>query len=54
MRVYEDYGYEQTLRSNESGGRSSMTPEAKVKREVTNKLKEKGAYYFFPMTGRWT
>ena len=28
-----------------------MTPEAKVKRKVTNKLKEMGAYYFFPMTG---
>ena len=28
-----------------------MTPESKVKKEVTNYLKELGAYYFFPVTG---
>ena len=28
-----------------------MTPEAKVKRKITTKLKEMGAYYFYPMTG---
>jgi Holliday junction resolvase len=28
-----------------------MTPEGKVKRAVTNQLKDLGAYYFFPMTG---
>ena len=27
-----------------------MTPESKVKKEVTNYLKELGAYYFFPVT----
>jgi Holliday junction resolvase len=28
-----------------------MTPEAKVKRVITNQLKELGAYYFYPATG---
>tara|TARA_R110001606_G_scaffold391443_1_gene559540 strand:+ start:230 stop:511 length:282 start_codon:yes stop_codon:yes gene_type:complete len=28
-----------------------LTPEAKVKRKITAKLKEMGAYYFYPMTG---
>ena len=28
-----------------------MTPEAKVKRRITAKLKDMGAYYFYPMTG---
>ena len=28
-----------------------MTPEAKVKRKITAKLKDMGAYYFYPMTG---
>jgi hypothetical protein len=28
-----------------------MTPEAKVKRKVTEQLKSIGAYYFFPATG---
>ena len=28
-----------------------MTPEAKVKKKVTDQLKELGAYYFFPLTG---
>jgi Holliday junction resolvase len=28
-----------------------MTPEAKVKRKVTDQLKLIGAYYFFPATG---
>ena len=28
-----------------------MTPEAKVKRNVTNQLKLIGAYYFYPATG---
>lgn len=28
-----------------------MTPEGKVKREVTRYLDEVGAYYFFPVTG---
>jgi Holliday junction resolvase len=28
----------------------SLTPESKVKKEVTNYLKELGAYYFFPVT----
>jgi len=27
-----------------------LTPESKVKKEVTNYLKELGAYYFFPVT----
>lgn len=26
----------------------SMTPEKRVKKQVTDKLKERGAYYFFP------
>tara|TARA_R100001460_G_scaffold103654_1_gene148958 strand:- start:37 stop:378 length:342 start_codon:yes stop_codon:yes gene_type:complete len=29
----------------------AMTPEAKVKRKVTDQLKQLGAYYFYPMTG---
>jgi Holliday junction resolvase len=29
----------------------ALTPEAKVKKVVTTQLKERGAYYFFPMTG---
>jgi hypothetical protein len=29
----------------------SLTPESKVKKEITNYLKELGAYYFFPVTG---
>ena len=29
----------------------AMTPEAKVKKKVTNILKEFGAYYFYPVTG---
>lgn len=29
----------------------AMTPEAKVKKAVSNKLKEMGAYFFFPATG---
>ena len=29
----------------------AMTPEAKVKRRVTDQLKQLGAYYFYPMTG---
>lgn len=29
----------------------AMTPEAKVKKKVTDQLKELGAYYFFPLTG---
>lgn len=28
-----------------------MTPEAKVKKKVTNILKEHGVYYFYPVTG---
>jgi len=28
-----------------------MTPEGRVKRTVTNQLKDLGAYYFFPATG---
>jgi len=28
-----------------------VTPEAKVKRKITAKLKDMGAYYFYPMTG---
>lgn len=28
-----------------------MTPEAKVKKKVVDILKERGAYYFFPVTG---
>ena len=28
-----------------------MTPEAKVKRVITNQLKALGAYYFYPATG---
>ena len=28
----------------------SLTPESKVKKEITNYLKELGAYYFFPVT----
>jgi hypothetical protein len=29
----------------------AMTPEAKVKKVVTNYLKKMGAYYFYPVTG---
>ena len=29
----------------------AMTPEAKVKRAVCARLKELGAYYFYPVTG---
>ena len=29
----------------------ALTPEAKVKKVVTTQLKERGAYYFFPVTG---
>ena len=29
----------------------AMTPEKKVKNAVVNILKERGAYYFFPVTG---
>ena len=29
----------------------AMTPEAKVKRAVCARLKEMGAYYFYPVTG---
>jgi len=29
----------------------ALTPEAKVKKVVTTQLKERGAYYFYPMTG---
>ncbi|MDB4439208.1 VRR-NUC domain-containing protein [bacterium] len=29
----------------------AMTPEAKVKKVVTNYLKKMGAYYFYPATG---
>lgn len=29
----------------------AMTPEAKVKKKVTNILKELNAYYFYPVTG---
>lgn len=29
----------------------AMTPEAKVKRRVTEALRKLGAYYFFPVTG---
>ena len=29
----------------------AMTPEAKVKKVVVGQLKERGAYYFFPVTG---
>ena len=29
----------------------AMTPEAKVKKKVTEQLKQLGAYYFYPMTG---
>ena len=29
----------------------AQTPEAKVKQRVVKKLKEMGAYYFFPVTG---
>ena len=28
-----------------------MTPEAKVKKKVTEILKQFGAYYFYPVTG---
>ena len=28
-----------------------MTPEAKVKKKVTEQLKQLGAYYFYPVTG---
>ena len=28
-----------------------MTPEAKVKKKVTEQLKKLGAYYFYPVTG---
>ena len=28
-----------------------MTPEAKVKKKVTDQLKKLGAYYFYPVTG---
>lgn len=29
----------------------AMTPEAKVKKKVTDILKSRGAYYFYPVTG---
>ena len=29
----------------------ATTPEAKVKKVVTNYLKKMGAYYFYPVTG---
>ena len=29
----------------------AMTPEAKVKKKCTAKLKARGAYYFYPVTG---
>jgi Holliday junction resolvase len=29
----------------------AMTPEAKVKKRVTEQLKAAGAYYFYPVTG---
>lgn len=29
----------------------AMTPEAKVKKKVVDKLKRAGAYYFYPVTG---
>ena len=29
----------------------AMTPERKVKKKVTDVLKEMGAYYFYPVTG---
>jgi len=29
----------------------AMTPEAKVKKVVVQQLKERGAYYFYPVTG---
>jgi hypothetical protein len=29
----------------------AMTPEAKVKKKVTEQLKKLGAYYFYPVTG---
>jgi Holliday junction resolvase len=29
----------------------AMTPEAKVKKQVTTLLKERGIYYFYPVTG---
>lgn len=29
----------------------AMTPEAKVKKKVVDKLKAAGAYYFYPVTG---
>ena len=29
----------------------ALTPEAKVKKVVTTQLKERGAYYFYPMSG---
>ena len=32
----------------------AMTPEAKVKKKVTNILKEFGAYYFYPVTGGYS
>lgn len=30
---------------------AKMTPEAKVKRDVTTMLKQRGAYYFYPVAG---
>ena len=29
----------------------ALTPEAKVKKVVVGQLKERGAYYFYPVTG---
>jgi len=33
------------------GGIMSLTPEGKVKKKVTDLLKELGVYYFYPVTG---
>ena len=43
------YPISATLDTSSQGER--MTPEAKVKRKVTEQLKLIGAYYFFPATG---
>lgn len=31
----------------------AATPESKVKKQVVQALKERGAYYFYPVTGGW-
>ena len=47
MVLYDAYN---TITSYRENGMAA-TPEAKVKKFVTNQLKEMGAYYFYPVTG---